>query len=393
MSQLNLKLEDFCEFISGFAWSSTGFNRDKKGIPIIRIQNVGESENSDFIYWDDKYQERFVVKKGDILLSLSGSFRAAQWNQEDALLNQRVVKIIPSEKTDTRWFLHILESKLAQIEGMGRHALVNNVSMADLRKLEFLVPPLPEQRRIAAILDKADAIRRKRQQAIDLLETLLKGTYASLVGEQNPDYSNWKEYKIEELAADVSSAMRTGPFGSALKHSEFVDEGIAVLGIDNAVKNHFQWDERRFITLAKYEDLKRYTVRPNDVIITIMGTTGRSAVVPSNIPLAISTKHLATITVNRNIVEPEFLSNAIHCDGYVLRQIGGANRGAIMDGLNLGIIRATKVRVPPMEKQRRFTRALRSIRILQEKCEMSNGAAQELMNALTSINFGEGLSG
>ncbi len=136
-----------------------------------------------------------------------------------------------------------------------------------------------------------------------------------------------RKWSFKSFAAPGPGAMRTGPFGSDLRHSEFVDAGVAVLGIDNAVRNRFAWDERRYITKEKYERLKRYTVQPHDVIVTIMGTTGRSAVVPDDVPLAITTKHLATITVNRKLAEPEFVAQAIRRHPALLGQIQQANRG------------------------------------------------------------------
>lgn len=126
-----------------------------------------------------------------------------------------------------------------------------------------------------------------------------------MFGPTNPDFNSWPLTEIKELAADHKGAMRTGPFGSNLLHNEFTESGdVAVLGIDNAVQNKFAWGKKRFITKEKYENLKNYRIFPRDVIITIMGTIGRSAVVPDDIPLAINTKHLAAITLDKKKQTP-----------------------------------------------------------------------------------------
>lgn len=161
--------------------------------------------------------------------------------------------------------------------------------------------------------------------------------------------------------------MRTGPFGSDLLHSEFVDSGIAVIGIDNAVHNEFTWGERRYITPEKYQKLKRYTLYPGDVIITIMGTTGRSAVIPEDIPPAINTKHLVAISLNTNLANPDFISYSLHSNPEIIRQIVKQGRGAIMTGLNLGIIKDLKFKLPPIELQNRFAEIIRDTGVLKQK--------------------------
>lgn len=254
-------------------------------------------------------------------------------------------------------------------------------------RFEIPLPPLSEQRRIADILDKADGVRRKRREAVNRIEEVLHSAFMNIVGPGAHDYHDWPKRSVESLADQAPGSMRTGPFGSDLKHSEFVSEGIAVLGIDNAVQNRFAWGEARHITPAKYEKLERYTVRPNDVIVTIMGTTGRSAVVPEDIPTAITTKHLACITLCRDEAEPEFISNAIHRHPAVLSQIGVAHRGAIMPGLNLTLIKSLELHVPPISRQREFTAVVDGLRAIESQLQSASTESDRLFNSLAQRAF------
>lgn len=233
------------------------------------------------------------------------------------------------------------------------------VPKAFLESLDIPVPPLAEQRRIAAILDKADTLRAKRREAIAKLDQLLQSVFLDMFGDASDTNAT-----VEELSA-ADGAIRTGPFGSQLLHSEFVDSGVAVLGIDNVVSNKFVWAKPRFITEQKYAALARYTVSPGDVLITIMGTCGRCAVVPEDVPTAINTKHLCCISLDKKRCEPEFLHSYFLMHPQAKSYLEGRAKGAIMSGLNMGIIKEMPVALPPIERQREFVSIKAALRLEQ----------------------------
>ena len=249
--------------------------------------------------------------------------------------------------------MHYLKSDimLNYIKEYATGSVRDNLKLSDLGKLPVNLRPLDEQRRIAAVLDKVSDLIAKRRQQLEKLDLLVKARFTEMFC--NPiENENWEFVNM----ADISTDMRTGPFGSALRHNEFVETGIFVLGIDNAVENRFTYNRMRYITEEKYEQLKRYTVRPGDVIITIMGTVGRSAVIPDNIPKAINTKHLACLTINRSKAQPMFVCCAFQMHPEIRQQLTGQAKGAIMDGLNLTIIKKLSFKLPPLEIQNEFVK-------------------------------------
>lgn len=303
---------------------------------------------------------------------------------------------------DTTFYLELLDSDRVDLRylfwaltkaRLGRRAITTSIpglNRDELYRTRIFVPSISKQHHIVALLDKADAIRRKRLRSLRLLREFLSSAYMSMVGLKNPRHSQWPKVAIADLADQRDDAMRTGPFGSALRHDEFTNQGeVAVIGIDNAVENDFRWGQSRFITRKRYEtNFKRYTVRAGDVLVTIMGTVGRSAVVPANIGLAISTKHLAVISVDRTRVYPEYLSSAIQMDPGVLAQINSAEHGAIMSGLSLGLVRRLRIHLPPMSEQRAFVCLVERARSLGARLgdtlEYQDNMAQSLMqNAFT----------
>ncbi len=328
---------------------------------------------------DDILIGRYGASIGKILTGLSGAYNVA------------IVKTIPDQNQITKLFLYyVLKNAKFQsfIGNIGGRAAQAGFNKEDLSTFQIPLPPLPEQIHIANVLSKAEALIAKRKESLSLLDAYLKSTFLEMFGEKEVKKQKWPLIQISDLAANHKGAMRTGPFGSNLLHSEFTEEGdVAVLGIDNAVKNKFLWGAKRFISKEKYEELKAYRIFPGDVIITIMGTVGRSAVIPDNIPLAINTKHLAALTFDKNKANPKFICFSFQSNPSIIKQIQSKNRGAIMDGLNLTLIKELRLHLPPLEIQNQFTAVVEKVEALKEKYQKSLRELEALYGALSQRAF------
>jgi type I restriction enzyme S subunit len=249
---------------------------------------------------------------------------------------------------------------------------ITNLKFSEYLKHEIVVPSLGEQRRIAEILDALDDQIQLTERTIAKLQATFVGCLCHLLtrGTQSGPgpvrYGdaalqigakstylppNWTMDPIGDLLGQVDPAMRSGPFGSALLKQELVESGIPVLGIDNVHIDRFVSDFRRFVTPAKASTLSRYRVRPGDVMITIMGTVGRSCLVPDDIGFALSSKHVWTLTLDSHRYRPYLASLQLNHAPWARAHLRQDEQGGIMSAIRSDTLRTLTLPTPPIEEQ------------------------------------------
>jgi len=355
------QLGEILDVQNGYAFDSKFFGAG--GMPLIRIRDIKHGTTTETCYSGD-YDDSYVVHSGDYLIGMDGEFRCYMWHGPAALLNQRVCRLTNfSPNVLPAFVCYGINKYLKEIEDVTGYSTVKHLSSKSILSIQFPLPPLAEQKRIVALLDEAFAgineAKAKAEEKILGTKVLFERHIQYLFTKGAPE---WKKKTVKDVTAHHKGAIRTGPFGSQLLHGEFVDKGIAVLGIDNAVSNEFRWGKSRFITPEKYRQLSRYTVHPGDVIITIMGTCGRCAVVPEDIGTAINTKHLCCITLDRAQCLPNYLHTYFLYAPQAQDFLSKNAKGSIMAGLNMGLIQEMPVLLPPLETQREFVEAAQILR-------------------------------
>ncbi len=258
---------------------------------------------------------------------------------------------------------------------------VNTKALADV---EIALPPLPEQRRIVGILDRAASIRALRRQAQDTARLIIPALFNKMFGDPATNAKGWPLLSLESILAKTDYPIRTGPFGSQLRHSEFVDSGIPVLGIDNIATNKFIWTASRCLSKEKFQNFLRFQVKPRDLIITIMGTTGRCAIAPDDLPICMSTKHLCVLSLDSTLVEPKFVWAALLFDPFVRSQVDRTGHGAVMEGWNMGLVKRLRLRVPPLSQQRQFVNLCNRLEVLTERQNAAVTGAAQTATALSA---------
>ncbi|MCF3601344.1 restriction endonuclease subunit S [Planktothrix agardhii 1806] len=323
-----------------------------------------------------------LLPRGSILFSSRAPIGYVAIAGKDMCTNQGFKSLIPNDSVNSNYLYWCMRRYAKNIEDLGAGSTFKEVSKGIVENFKIPLPPIASQRRIADILDKADEIIRKRKEAIALTEQLLKSTFLDMFGDPVINPKGWDVVTLEQVAEKEKGAIKCGPFGSQLLISEFQDIGIPVYGIDNVQKNEFIWAKPKFITREKYQQLRAFSIKLNDVLISRTGTVGRTCIAPPNIPESIIGANLLKVSLDQNEMSSKYLSYALSYSEFLIQEIKNMSPGATVPVFNTSNLKSLKLANPPMDLQIKFNLMINKI---QEKIGKQKKSLQESENLFNSL--------
>lgn len=318
-----------------------------------------------------------LIPTGNILVPTRMAVGKAAVNIVPMAINQDLKALFPAPHVDVRYLLYALLANGKALERMATGATVKGITLDVLRRLEIPLPPLDEQKRIAAILDKADQLRQKRRQAIALLDNLTQSIFQEMFGD---GANNWESVELKD-------AVKRGTivtYGIVQAGDEF-EGGVPYIRTGDIQDGEISQVGLRHTAPEIAAKFARSRVEAGEIVMSIRATVGTTAIVPDELDGVNLTQGTARIAPGADFTPEYFL--------YYLRStpvqnwIQGQVKGATFREITLSRLRELSVTVPPIQLQIAFSNAILKLKAGRMKAAEAHMKADSLFSSLQHRAF------
>lgn len=328
-----------------------------------------------------------LIPSGSIVVPTRMALGRVAINDVPIAINQDLKALIVDPAAIDRDFLqHFLVSKAKYFESRGKGATVKGITLDVLTDLNVPKFPLDRQRHLAAILNKAEDICRKRGESIKLIDQFLRSVFLDMFGDPIRNEKGWTQSTVGEIASGRGEIV-DGPFGSSLKPDQYVDEGIRVIRNFNVRPGYFDQSAYKYVTSEKFAEIRRSEVCEGDLLLSTKGTVGNVCLMPRLEGASVlSATGTVRIRISSPNVEPVFLMRQMLTSQYQ-RYIEENQSGAVQQYLNLSGIRDLAIILPPRELQFKFSEIAKRVNMLAKKAQNARCEADKLYASLAHRSF------
>lgn len=323
-----------------------------------------------------------LVQPGTVLLSFKLSIGKVGIARVPLFTNEAIaaLPVLDKGKLDPGFLSWALRS-IDLTAGLDRAAKGLTLSKDKLEQIQIPLPTLQEQRRIAAILDKADALRTKRREAMAQLDRLAQSIFVEMFGDPVSGMFRWPVKPLSECCQAINDCPHSTP--------TWKDTGYVCLRTSNLTEGDWNWDDRRFVAEDEYhERSKRGYIEPGDIVLSREGTVGVAAIVRPGMEVCMG-QRLVQVRCAPSSILPEYL---LHHLLHVLQpsRISRLMVGSTAQHLNVKELRALPTPLPPVALQQQFAMRIQRIKTLYPQHEESIAESNALFSSLGQLFFRRG---
>lgn len=299
--------------------------------------------------------EKLVMHKGDILLGKRNAYlRRAAIAPHDGVFSAHGMVLRPKEGIiDSNFFPIFIGSDYffdAAIK-ISVGSLSPTINWKDLKELEFNIPDLPEQKKIATLFWALDRTKEGYKRLLTITDELVKSRFIEMFGNPVQNYNHWKQYKLK----DVTSKIGSGATPRGGKES-YPDEGISFIRSMNVHDGYFEFKDLAHLNDDQAMALNTVTIEKNDVLINITGASvARTCVVPEQVLPARVNQHVSIIRCLHDVVNPVFINRQFLDSSFKRHLLNmGESGGATRQAITKQQLEEMLVIVPPIVLQNQF---------------------------------------
>lgn len=376
-----LKVGDFAEVITGGTPSTLNKEYWEDGdIPWL---NSGEL-NQDIV----NSSRNFITKEGlrnsatrlmppdTVLIALTGATTGKiGYLTFEACANQSVTGIMPSEKHFPKFLYFYLNSIRNKVLMDAYGGAQPHISQGYVKNLKIPLPPLETQKKIAAILDKADELRQNDRKILDKYDQLAQSVFLEMFGDPEKKSRELKIVRLENITTKITDGVHAKP--------NYVEKGVPFISVKDITTGVLKFDNCKYISKEDHLDFtKRCKPEYDDILYTKVGATyGRPALVDKSIDFSIYVS-VALIKPKRELVNSYFLKEAL-AHPAIKRQADKAIKGIGVPDLHLNMIKEFVLPLPTLELQEKYASIMSKVenqkKITQESLQKSEKLFQSLL--------------
>jgi len=304
------------------------------------------------------------------------------WADSEYCLGRGVagIRAIP-EISCPQFIWHVLRCNKQELERRGTGSTFRQISRNVIEELKFPLPSYSEQKRIAAILDKAEAVQHRREKTIELTDSFLRSVFLEMFGDPVTNPKGWDVRPLSEVTTKITDGVHFRP--------TYTENGIPFISVKDITTGKLCFENTKFVSKEDHEKFcKRCKPEYLDILYTKVGATyGRPALVDVQREFSLYVS-VALIKLRRDIIDPHFL-NEVLANPAIKYQADRSIKGAGVPDLHLIEIKNFLVPVPPLNIQQEFLKRVTKLHQISERQQRALNSQQSLFASVSSMLFGQ----